>query len=93
MEISPGEQNGKKYYVFVWRNGTMSQALSAPRTRLEWGIFVGLLLAFYTVVMFLTTGDILSSLAMAVIAGLPFAGAIVVVVAAWRIVTDQTKSD
>jgi hypothetical protein len=43
--------------------------------------------------MFLTTGEIVSALAMAVIASLPLAGAIVVVVAAWRIVTGQTKSD
>lgn len=34
----------------------MGWNVSAPRTRLEWGIFVGLLLAFYAVVMFLTSG-------------------------------------
>lgn len=67
----------------------MALNLSAPRTRLEWAIFVGLLLAFYALATFLTTGDVLSSLAMAVIAGLPIAGVIVVVVAAWRIVTGQ----
>lgn len=67
----------------------MNPNLSAPRTRLEWGIFVGLLLAFYAVTMFLTTGDVPSSLAMAVIAGLPLAGVVIVVVAAWRIVTGQ----
>lgn len=71
----------------------MNTSLSAPRNQLEWGIFVGLLLAFYAVAVFLTTGDVLSSLAMAVIAGLPVAGVIVVVVAAWRIVTGQTGSD
>lgn len=71
----------------------MAISLSAPRTQLEWGVFVGLLIAFYVVVMFLTTGEIVSALAMAVIASLPLAGAIVVVVAAWRIVTGQTKSD
>lgn len=69
----------------------MSWNVSAPRTRLEWGIFVGLLLAFYAVVMFLTSGNLVSSLAIALIAGLPLAGAIVVVVAAWRVVTGQSS--
>ncbi|MFC6905345.1 hypothetical protein [Halalkalicoccus tibetensis] len=68
----------------------MTPEVSAPRTRLEWGIFVGLLLAFYAIAMFLTTGDVPSSLAMAVIAGLPLTGVIIVVVAAWRTVTGQT---
>ncbi|WP_122089829.1 hypothetical protein [Halalkalicoccus subterraneus] len=71
----------------------MNWNVSAPRTRLEWGIFVGLLLAFYAIVTFVTTGNLVSSLAMAVIAGLPLAGAVVVVVAAWRIVTGQVGSN
>ncbi len=67
----------------------MNWNVSAPRTRLEWGIFVGLLLTFYAVVMFLTSENLVSSLSMALIAGLPLAGAVVAVVAAWRIVTGQ----
>lgn len=45
------------------------------------------MIAFYTVVMLLSTGEILYSLAMGFIYGLTLTAFCVILVAAWRIVT------
>ncbi|MCH7659330.1 MAG: hypothetical protein IH933_01680 [Euryarchaeota archaeon] len=65
----------------------MAPDLSAPKTQLEWGIFAGLVIAFYTVVMLLSTGEILYSVVMGFIYGLALTALCVILVAAWRIVT------
>jgi flagellar biosynthesis protein FliP len=69
--------------------GSMTPDLSEPKTRLEWSVFAGLVIAFYTVVMPLTAGGIRYSLVMGFIYGLPLTAMLVVLVDAWRIVTES----